>query len=490
MDIQTQAKIELAKRELEKRHKDKQDGLLLFITYFFEKELNKNFQVAPHHREIEEALQKVLTGEITRLMINIPPGSAKTELITKCFPVWAEGKRPDVRIIATGYSAQLTQSYGAEARDYYRSDTYRSVFPRCSPIRDDQDTKGLWKTEAGGQYLATGVGGSITGNRANIFLIDDPIKPDEALSDVKRAAVNRWYDNTVLSRLFNPNTDAVIIVMQRTHEDDLCGYLMEKEKKTGEKWHKIIVPAIQYDNEGQEVSYHPERFPLSALKKIQSNSPTEFSTQYQQEPVNKETQEFHEEFFTHYEEVPKKENGQPVPMRVFTVVDPAFKTKKENDETAIITGGFIKDELYILEVTHGRLLADDVNKKIIYHALKWRPEKIGVEGYQAQTVMAQWLAKTLKEHNIYAPVEEITQRGDKEEKIRGLQSPIRSKKIKWRKEEFALEHQFKKFPRGVHDDIIDCLQMLYHFYTIQPNTETNNTGFEIQYNELGQPVFN
>ena len=488
MDIKTQAKKELAMRELEKRHGTERDSLLSFITYFFKNELNKDFQIAPHHIQIEDALNKVLTGEITRLLINIPPGSAKTELITKCFPVWAFGKKPDLRIIATGYSAQLTQSYGAEARDYYQSQTYATVFPRRSQIREDQNTKGLWKTDDGAQYLATGVGGSITGNRANIFLIDDPLKPDEALSDVKRTAVNRWYDNTVLSRLFNPNTDSVIIVMQRTHDDDLCGYLMGKEN-TGEKWHKIIVPAIQYDADGNEVSYHPERFPLTALKKIQANNPTDFTTQYMQEPMNKDTQEFHEEFFQYYEELPKRVNGTPEQLRVFTVVDPAFKTNEQNDETAIITGGFIRDELYVLEITHGRLNATEVNSKLLYHASKWKPEKIGVEGYQAQTVMAQWMKKTLQEHNVFTPIDEIIQKGDKIQKIRGLQAPIRATKIKWKKEMYELELQLKKFPRGKHDDIIDALQMLYSFYNVQPNTEKYEPTFEIRYNHLGQPVF-
>ena len=106
------------------------------------------------------------------------------------------------------------------------------------------------RNEKGGQYLATGVGGSITGHRANIFIIDDPIKPDEAdSSETMRVSVNRWYDNTVLSRLFNPNKDAVVIIMQRTHDDDLCGYLESKEVMgSGEKWEKIIIPALSFED--------------------------------------------------------------------------------------------------------------------------------------------------------------------------------------------------------------------------------------------------
>jgi len=399
--------LEKAFREQEKRRSKERESLTSFIEYFFREELNKPFETNWHHREIEEALLQVLEGRITRLMINIPPGSGKTELITKCFPVWAMGKKPITKIIATGYSATLTQSYGAEARDYYRSETYKKVFPRRPEIRADQDTKGLWKNEDGGQYLATGVEGSITGQRANIFIIDDPLKPDEANSDVKRYAVNRWYDNTVLSRLEKADRDAVIIVMQRTHEDDLCGYLLNKPN--GEKWHHINVKAVAESDEKHRQtgeSYHPERQSLIALEKIRSNDPTTFSTQYQQEPINKDTQLFHEEFFNYYEELPRD-------MHIYTVMDPAFKTKKENDETAIITGGFVDDTLYILEITHGRYHASDVINKVLYHANKWHPLKIGVEAVAAQTVLAQWLKKTLEENRNYTPVEEIRQTGNK-----------------------------------------------------------------------------
>lgn len=491
MSLKEEALKELAKRELEKRHEKERSSLTAFISYYFNKESNKEFQLNWHHKVIAEALERVLRGETNRLMINMPPGAGKTELITKCFPVWALGVKPETQVIATGYSASLTQSYGNEARDYYKSNTFLSVFPRRPEIRQDQDTKGLWRLEkTGGQYLAAGTGGAITGNRANIFIIDDPIKPDEAdRSDIKRHAVNTWYDNTVLSRLFNPLKDAVIIVMQRTHEDDLCGYLLEKEAEgRGEKWEHIEIKAIaEQDEEYRKIgeSYHEERMPLKALETMRQNNSVVFSTQFQQMPTNKDSQEFHEEFFKYHE-------GSDLPkgMRVFTAVDPAFKKNQHNDETAIITGGFKDDKLYILEISHGRMDATSVINKIIYHSKKWNPIKIGIEGFQAQTVMAQWLKKRLLEEGVNILVDEIMQRGDKESKIRALQAPIRQGKIYWTKDQMALEAQLKKFPRGKHDDIIDALQMLYQVYgQIRPE---NNVGYDmvnIQYDKYGRPVF-
>lgn len=498
MSLALSAKKELSIRELEKRHSKERESLLSFIQFFFKEELNKDFQINWHHKVIEEKLLKVKNGEITRLIINVPPGSGKTELITKCFPVWLLGNDPTLQIISTGYSSQLTVSYGSQARDYYKSNTFKKVFPRSPKIRDDQDTKGLWRNEKGGQYLATGVGGSITGHRANIFIIDDPIKPDEAdSSETMRVSVNRWYDNTVLSRLFNPNKDAVVIIMQRTHDDDLCGYLESKEiMSNGEKWEKIIIPALSFEDDAYRKSgesYHEDRIPTTALLKIKNNNPSVFSTQYQQQPTNKETQEFHEEFFKYYEELPTvAENPQVRNQQIFTVVDPAFKQGQENDESCVMTVSFIGDKCYILEYTAGRFDASHLIDKICYHARKWGPRKIGVEAYAAQTILGQFLKKRMVEVGLNSiTVEEITQTGDKVSKIRKLIEPIRRGLIFWKKDMGSLESQLIRFPRAKHDDIVDALQMCYNIYKIplKSGNFTDYQDFSQKYDKLGRPVF-
>jgi predicted phage terminase large subunit-like protein len=483
-ELKQAALKEKAIRVLEERHKDKRESLVEYIDYFFRKELNKPFQRNWHYDIIAEKLTEVLEGKCNRLIINIPPGTGKTELVTKCFPTWALGVKPETQIIATGYSSNLTQSFGSQARDYYESDTYNLIFPRKSNLRQDQNTKALWKNEAGGQYLAAGVGGTITGQRANIFIIDDPIKPDEAVSEVKREAVNRWFDNTVMSRLFDPRKDAVIVIAQRTHENDLCGYLMHKETEGGMSWDRLVIPAIAVVDDvhrklGEPI--HPDRLPLESLELIRDNDPAVFSTQYQQEPVNKEAQEFHEEFFRYYEEV-------PTDIRTFTIVDPGFKTKKENDPTCILTGGFDKKgNLYLLEYSNIREQASGVIDKVLYHCNKWKPEKVGVEAYQAQTVLGQFLKKAMREKSIFIPVDEVTQKGSKEEKIRKLDYPIRNGMIFWRRDMHELESQLKTFPRGRHDDIIDALQMLYSIYQIRPNLKGLTQGFKVSYDSMGRP---
>lgn len=490
MGLKEEAIKERGIRELEKRHSDKRESLVSFIRYFFETEKGKPFDDNWHYHAIEEKLKQVLEGTCNRLIINIPPGSGKTELITKSFPVWAMGIKPTTQIIATGYSTSLTQTYGSEARDYYRSTTFRRVFPRRPDIREDTNAKGLWRNEVGGQYLATGTGGAITGNRCNIFIIDDPIKPDEAESDIIRTGVNNWFDNTVISRLFNPLKDAIIIIMQRTHEDDLCGHVMEKMRNgTGEHWDTLILPAIATEDEvfrksGEALQIN--RYPLESLdliKKSLGNS--NFSAQYQQNPIDKDSQEFHEEWFRYYD-------NAPASGRIFTAVDPAFKKGENNDYSAIVTGKFVGDELYILEYSVGRLDPGELIDKISYHIKKWNPEKVGIEAFQAQSIIGFNLNNTLQKEGIYVNIEDIKQAGDKETKIRKL-IPLYRNGLIYHKigmedgKEVGLEAQLLKFPKGRNDDVIDALQMVYDLYTLQPNTQVTKS-FKIEYGPNGRPM--
>lgn len=484
--LKDEAKKEMAKRELERRHKKERDDLVDYIAYHFE-ENNLLYQRNWHHELIADKLNDVLEGKCTRLIINIPPGHMKTELITKCFPVWALGKNPKLDICATGYSTTLTQTYSGEARDYYLSDSFKNVFPRRPNIRSDQNTKEWWKNEEGGSYYATGTGGSITGKRFNIFIIDDPLKPDDADSDVKRVGINNWYDNTVLSRLYDPLKDAVIIIMQRTHENDLCGYLIERMKEgTGEDFEVISLPAFaeredEYRKEGEAL--HKDRYPKEALDTLKKSlGKVNFSCQYQQNPIAKESQEFHEEWFRYYTEYPKSPH-------IFTTVDPAFSKSDKADYTAIVTVMFKGDSLYVLEVTNARIDPAEMEDKILYHARKWKPRKIGVEAVAAQSMIGFSLRNRLRKEGLLIDVEEIRQKGTKEEKIRRLIPLYRNGQI-YHKAGVCdkLEEQLIKFPRGSHDDIPDALQMAYELYKLTPNTPSLENDFEIKYAHDGRPI--
>ena len=478
MDIKQQAVKELACRELESRYSKERDSLYEFMKSYRKEERHEDLIENRHIQEMCRLLESVHRWEIKRLIINIPPRSLKTETVAKMFPVWSMGHRNDEKIIALSYSSTLSQINSKGAKDIYKSPFYNKCFPRVSKVKDDQDTKKFRETEAGGQYYADGTSGTITGIGADLIIIDDPIKPDEADSEVVRPWVNNNYENTIVHRLNDKREGAIVIIMQRLHDEDLCGYLMDKETKwSWEKWTKFIVPALS-----EWSSFFESRFPIEFLNKLKETNASVFSTQYMQDPVNKDAQEFHEERFKYY-------NNETLPRwwRIFTVCDPAFSKKESADQSCIITGKFIEDKLYILEYTAWRYDPSQLIDKIIYHIKKYDPEKVGVEAVQAQAMIWFNLKNELAKQKIFVIVEEIRQKWDKEMKIRKLIYHYRHGNIYHTNDMSELEHQLKRFPKWVHDDIIDAEQMLCDIYSLQPNSGIRVESIDIKYDMNGRP---
>lgn len=497
--LQTEILKEWITKRYEEIYKNEREDLIEYVKTIFEKERPKgikNFHVSPFHLVIGDTLERALAGEYNRVIINIPPWHGKTELITKSFPVWAMWRNPYLQVIATGYSTTLTQWFSSEAKDYYKSDTHQKIFPRLSKVSKTQDTKEHRKNEEWGAYYATGFDWSITGKRANLFLIDDPIKPNEAdKSEVVRTGVNNLFLNTVPSRLFDPATDIIVIIMQRTHDDDLCWFLIDRMEKWGEKRKVLSMPAIAEVDELYETKYwiierkrweplDNVRFPLPTLDILKSSVGNSIrSTQYQQEPVNKETQEFHEERYRFYEP-----DQLPRWMRVFTTCDPAFTKNTTSDYTAIVTWWFVWEDLYILEYTQARLDPSETINKLIYHTKKRNPEKIGIEAFQAQTIIGHNLAIELEKQGLFTNITDIKQTGDKESKIRKLIYHYRNWHIYHTRTMPELEFELRRFPRWQHDDIIDALQMLYDMYKTMPNTIWNYQMPIINYDSNWIPI--
>jgi len=480
------AKKAIAIKALQEKMKPQRDSLIEFAKYMWKEEKKQDFDVPKHYYDIEEKLTKMLDGECTRLIINVPPRTGKTLMITELFPIWAMGRKAAKDFIVTGYSTSLTREFSGHSRDWYSSPAFRRVFPECQEMRDDQNTKEYWKTNDDCSYYATGAGGSITGRGCDVFIIDDPIKPDEAdTSDVARDGINNWYLNTVQSRLNNPQTGGIIIIMQRTHDSDLAGFLMEREGKGIGKWDKIIVPAIGMDG----TSISEKRFPLEVLRQMQLDNPVVFSCQYQQEPTNKDAQEFHEEFWQYHTDLPKDNY-----KRWFAFLDPAFREGKEHDRSVITVGCVIDGTVYIEEIIGGRFTTYQTEDKCLYVARKYDLEKFFIEDYGAQVTMANNVTRRFEQEGVYTPVEGFNQKGTKKvEKIRSIISPIRNRLISFKKDMPLLpelENEMKRFPRGAHDDFVDCLQMLFNACELQPSTDLDDFGIDeiLEYDEFGRPI--
>lgn len=242
------------------------------------------WQRADHHRIVCAALMRVYRGECKRLIINIPPRYSKTELVNN-FVSWTTGNAPDSEFILTSYSSQLASNNSWQIRETVLHPAYREIFPAVT-LRSDSAAKHEWRTSQGGIVYAAGAGGTITGYGAGkhrsgfggAIIIDDPHKADEARSDVIRQGVIEWFQNTLESRKNNPEDTPIILIMQRLHEKDLAGWLIEGGN--GEEWEVVSLPALREDG----TALWPEKHTVDRLRMMQQAAPYTFAGQYQQRP--------------------------------------------------------------------------------------------------------------------------------------------------------------------------------------------------------------
>lgn len=261
--------------------------------------------------KIAEALQRVLEGKTRKLLINIAPRYGKTELAVKNFIAMGLARNPSACFIHLSYSENLALDNSEAVKDIVMSEEYRRIF-NCR-IRKGHSSKSEWDTIQGGGLYATSTLGQITGFGAGLvekeedelddtkthefggaIVIDDPIKPEDALSDLMRENVNRRFETTIRNRVNSRHTP-IIIIMQRLHEHDLCGYLQEIEK---DDWEVLSIPCVTED--GQPL--WPFKHSLEDLQKIEAANSFVYETQYLQNPTPIEGLMYHE--FKTYDIIP------------------------------------------------------------------------------------------------------------------------------------------------------------------------------------------
>lgn len=299
----------------------------------FKAQYQRPFIVADHHKLIFEALQDVVDGKCKRLIINIGPRYGKTELVIKAFTSWCYALNPKCLFLHLSYSDMLVQDNSDTIRNMMMLELYKALFPN-SVLESEKGSAKRWKTKAGGEFYAVSTQGQVTGFGAgrvdkepdeiegaslplmydehtnevleligattNIFqgaiLIDDPMKPEEADSDIIRERINLRFENTIRNRTNSRNTP-IIIIMQRLHEHDLCGYLKDIEP---DEWRVLSIPVIQTDPEtGEERALWPMKHTLRELYHMRELNPIVFDTQYMQDPTPKEGLMYAEGFRTY-----------------------------------------------------------------------------------------------------------------------------------------------------------------------------------------------
>lgn len=260
--------------------------LLAFSRWMFKARKGAVWQLGRHHHLLNAALLKVYAGKTRRLIINIPPRYSKTEFVVN-FMAWSLGQYPDCEFIYTSYSGRLAAKSSYDCRSIVAHPEYQKIFPGTI-LKEDSTAKDEWRTTAGGMVYAVGAGGTITGYGAGkmrpgfggCIIVDDPHKADEATSEVMRENVWDWFQETLESRTNSPDTP-IIVIMQRLHQEDLCGHLLDGHN--GEEWEHLCLPAL---SEGGEALW-PFKHTKERLLQMQGAAPYAFSGQYLQRPAPK-----------------------------------------------------------------------------------------------------------------------------------------------------------------------------------------------------------
>jgi predicted phage terminase large subunit-like protein len=416
-----------------------------------------------HIGAMSTILERVANGEQRRLISNVPPRHLKSTVTSVAFPAWVLGNQPHKRIICASYSMDLAVYHARATREIMCAPWYRAVFPALE--LDGKFTESEFHTTQHGSRLATSVGSTLTGLGGNIIVIDDPLKPADALSEAERKRVNDWLDATVSTRFDDPKTGAIIVVMQRLHEDDPAGHLLAKGG-----WSQLCIPAeapqdLHYDVGGNDHLFQagtvldPVRMPKDVLDDYRSQMGTSaYAAQYLQEPVPAEGNLFHWEWIKFFD--PQEIHAGEWPY-IFQAWDVATTPSSRADYSVCTTWAAVEhDRFCLLDVLRVKLELPDLLHRAAAHFDRFQPDIVLVEAIGNGAGFYQTLRRDLGPHGlrVFADRPQIGKLARAEAVTPMLARGCMSvpSDAEWL-ENFRGE--YKAFPAARHDDQVDSMVM-------------------------------
>jgi len=423
-----------------------------------------------HIDAICEHLEAVKLGQIRKLIVNMPPRHMKSIAITVCFPAWMWIQDPAKRFICASYSARLSTKHNMDRRTIIQSLWYQRAWSDRFTMAADQNQKTVFLNNHRGQMFSTSVGGSVTGEGGDIIIVDDPIDPKLAASEVMRQKANDWHDGTLSSRKNNKKTAAEIIVMQRLHESDLTGHVLKK-KDDPEPWtvlclegkatkkHTVVFPISKTEVVREEGSYlHPDREGEIEHKQAFSNlGSMGYQSQYQQDPRPQAGGFFQRSWWKYYTELPLNR------IRRVQFWDCAEKPGITTDFSVCATWdqtpiGYFLVDLWVERVGFPELQAAAKNLYATH-----RPDAIVIEDKSAGVQLIQ----NLKAETSLPVIPYDPGRKDKVVRASGAQPMVEAGNLYLPSnrpfvELFISRHE--KFPNDDHDDEVDTTSMMVEYF--------------------------
>lgn len=415
-----------------------------------------------HIDVIAQHLEACADGRIKRLIISVPPRYMKSICASVALPAWLLGLDPTQKIIAVSYSHELSLKHSLDCKSVMEHPFYRETFPRAR-LSGKRSTQTEYATTLGGYRMATSTGGTLTGRGADILILDDPIKPMEAFSDVGRSSVNAWYDNTLYSRLNDKKNGCIIIIMQRLHEDDLIGHVLAQED-----WTYVKIPALAELQEEICVAprcikpyrimrqpgdaLHPARETAEQLHTLKTTimGGYVFAAQYQQEPAPLGGGMIKRGWLRTYAALPDER-----PMRIVISWDTASKAEEIHDFSVATVWHEYKQGYYLIEVVRKRLEFPDLRREILALADKHRPHAVLIEDKGSGTNLIQELRRESRH-----PIIDIMPEGDKIMRAMSQTPHMEGGRVylpaaaQWLAD---FENELMKFPNSKNDDQVDSL---------------------------------
>ena len=419
----------------------------------FVKAVWPEFVEGPHHRHIAEKFNKLATGELKRLIVNMPPRHTKSEFASYLLPSWMVGRNPKLKIIQATHTGELAIRFGRKAKNLIDSEEYSKIFQ--TRLQEDSKAAGRWETAQGGEYFAAGVGGAITGRGADLLIIDDPHSEQDAMSEQALENAYEWYTSGPRQRL-QPGA-SIVLVMTRWSTKDLTAKLLKAQKEVkGDQWDVVEFPAI-LDQGPKPEPVWPQYWKLDELEKVQATLPVaKWNAQWMQRPTSEEGAIIKREWWKTW-----KHDWIPNLHYVIQSYDTAFLKKETADFSAITTWGLFYPSqdsplnLMLLDAVKDRFEFPELRRKALEQYKYWQPEMVIVEA------KASGLPLTYELRKMDIPVINFTpsKGNDKHVRVNSC-APVFESGMVWApQQKFAEEviEECAAFPHGDHDDLVDSM---------------------------------
>ncbi len=406
-----------------------------------------------HHRHIAEKFNKLATGELKRLIINMPPRHTKSEFASYLLPSWMVGRNPKLKIIQATHTGELAIKFGRKAKHLIDSEEYSKIFQ--TRLQEDSKAAGRWETAQGGEYFAAGVGGAITGRGADLLIIDDPHSEQDAMSESALEGAYEWYTSGPRQRL-QPGA-SIVLVMTRWSTKDLTAQLIKAQKEVkGDQWDVVEFPAI-LDHGKKSEPVWPQYWKLDELEKVKATLPVaKWNAQWMQAPTSEEGALIKREWWKVW-----KHDWIPQLHYVIQSYDTAFLKKETADFSAITTWGLFYPNpdsplnLILLDAVKDRFEFPELRRKALEQYRYWDPEMVIVEA------KASGLPLTYELRQMDIPVVNFTpsKGNDKHVRVNSC-APVFESGMVWAPEtKFAEEviEECAAFPHGDNDDLVDSM---------------------------------